>query len=244
MAGTKAAVSLGGIVTLAVRMVRARRPAGIDPKTLCGCGSVCRRPFLCSNPACGKSYPSHHTIPLRALVDGQGAVLATATREEVEEARAGRTYEAMTVEAVVPLKWLLMHYGLGEPEDLEPAPGPMEHAYAILAAALNEGGGEGGSWAALTRFTKITRTYRYALVSDGGLISAQEVFDTRRSGYRAAAVAPPEVQAAKTFLAGLLRPEYAFDADPDPVAALFEAKLRAAGKTFHAPIPTLDPVEA
>lgn len=173
MVSKDSSVKLGiGFSPVPFGFAKASSDGGIDTKSLCDCGGRCG--YLSDEDGnkvecqdCGERYSWWNSVPQK------GFKLADDYIPFDPDVDAEPPVETGQVEKVVPVKRVLLHYAIEGNYYLLPEDGFAEQ-YGALRATLDK-----QAWAILTYLQPHTKTRRYAIMSEGGVLMALELADKK-----------------------------------------------------------------
>lgn len=167
-----------GMVQIPFGIAKASTNDNPDLKSLCECGSTLGymadedgNKIQCSDDGCDHAYPWWNSAPGKGFELGDD--LVPLTSDEIEAARENTPVETGQVEKVAPVKRVLLRYAVEGNYYLLPED-EFEDQYGALVAALND-----QDLALLTYLQFRTKTRRYAIVSEGGVLLALQLADKK-----------------------------------------------------------------
>ncbi len=203
---------VGGVEVKRVYMKAPRRA-----RAVCTCGHPCTTKILCDH--CGRAYDSYDDVALRG-VDAKGGLI-TFEKAELDLIRSEFEHDSLRIEAIVSLSEVAKRFGISDyyyilPRDRK---APFAQTYGSLAAALHQEG-----WLMLTRYTIGGENQRWVIASDGRLLVGHKLIELQEADYVPAHVDQRQVDHAKAVLKTLLRNDFDFPPEQDPVLLLLERK--------------------
>lgn len=120
---------------------------------------------------CGEHYNWWNSVPSKGFMFNDEIIPLDA--DEVDQARADPPVNIGNVEKVVPVKRMLLHYNVEGNYYLTPEDEHRDQ-YGVLVGVLNE-----QDWAILTYLQLRSKTKRYAIVSEGGVLMAFQLQDKK-----------------------------------------------------------------
>lgn len=170
-----AALSLG-MVKIPFGIAKASTEDVPELKTLCDCGGRLGpmsdddgNKVACKE--CDTGYPWYNSAPAKGFELGDEMVELSA--DEVEAAKDAEPVDTGNVEKAVAVKSVLLHYAVEGNYYLLPED-EFEDQYGVLVAVLNE-----QDRALLTYLRFRSKTRRYAIVSEGGVLIALQLADKK-----------------------------------------------------------------
>lgn len=170
-----AALALG-MVKIPFGIAKASTVDSPDLNSLCDCGGQLGpmsddegNKVQCKD--CGDGYSWYNSAPKKGFELGDEMIPLDG--DEVAEAREESPVETGQVEKAVPVKKVLLHYAVEGNYYLLPEE-EFEEQYGVLVGVLNE-----EELALLTYLQFRSKTRRYAIVSEGGVLMALQLQDKK-----------------------------------------------------------------
>jgi len=165
-----------GMVKIPFGIAKAASEDTPDLKTLCECdGSLSYMADDDGNKVqcteCDEAYSWWNSAPQKGFELGDEIIPLDA--DEVSEARDEPPVETGTVEKVVPVKRVLLNYAVEGNYYLLPED-DFADQYGVLVGVLND-----QEWSILTYIQIRSKTRRYAIVSEGGVLMMLELQDKK-----------------------------------------------------------------
>lgn len=165
-----------GMTQIPVGIAKASTDDAPDLKTLCECGGKLGpmsdddgNKVQCKD--CGDGYSWYNSAPGKGFELGDELIQLDA--DAVSEAREEPPVETGNVEKVVPVKRVLLHFAVEGNYYLLPED-DFKDQYGVLVHVLND-----QDWALLTYIQMRSKTRRYAVISEGGVLLALQLADKK-----------------------------------------------------------------
>lgn len=165
-----------GMVQIPFGIAKAASEDAPDLKTLCECGGSLGpmsddegNKVACKE--CDEGYSWYNSAPGKGFEVGDEMIQLDG--DEVAEARSEAPVETGNVEKAVPVKRVLLHYAIEGNYYLLPEE-EFADQYGVLVGVLND-----QDLALLTYIQLRSKTRRYAIVSEGGVLMALQLQDKK-----------------------------------------------------------------
>lgn len=165
-----------GMVKIPFGIAKASSTDSPDLTNLCNCGGSLGymedsegNKVMCKD--CGVGYSWWNSAPAKGFELGDEIVELDS--DEIEQAREAAPVETGQVEKAVSVKRVLLHYAVEGNYYLLPED-EFEEQYGVLVGVLNQ-----EDLALLTYIQMRSKTKRYAVVSEGGILMALELADKK-----------------------------------------------------------------
>lgn len=212
-----------GMVGIPVKIAKASDDGGVDLSTLCSCGGEVTSvddPVVCKD--CGERYSWWTSVPDKGFEVGDEIVHLDG--DDVKAAREEPPVDTGTIEKAAPLGRVMLHYNTVGNYYLLPEEG-FEEQYGALVGALNE-----LDVALLTYVQLRTKTQRYAIISEGGVLLALQLADKKAIPDLEYEVDETTEAQAEQMIEGMVEDDPALDrVEGEPLRELIREQLEQDG---------------